>query len=222
MVNVSLILLLYTAYDTVEDMQPNDHPSVERLAQLQQFIIELGKVTRVLGQFGNTGRPENDLDHSFGIALLCWYLAPKIAPELSIEKILKYALAHDTIEVHAGDTFVFAKKKVLASKSDREDAAIEKLYEDWPDFPEMADYARGYKNKIDEEAKFVKAVDKIAPLLVIETGDGAAYWEHHKITLEKIRENKLTIRVSDHVAPYYDRAMTWLEERGTMHSPGKA
>lgn len=195
-----------------------DHPSVERLADLQQFVADFSKVTRV-PMLADTGRLENDVDHSYALALTCWYLAPKIAPELSLEKIFKYALSHDIVEIHAGDTFVFADANTLETKSAREDAAIEQLYEEWPDFTEMIDSAKGYKEKIDEEAKFVKAVDKILPLLVIELGESSEFWNRHKITLDMERENKVTILISDHVAPYYERVTLWLEERGNMHTP---
>lgn len=218
-VNVSLILLLYTAYDTVEDMESLDHPSIQRISELQQFINKFGAVSRA---FNLNDRLENDLEHSYGLALICWYLAPKIAPELNLEKIFKYALAHDTVEVHAGDTFVFADAEHIASKSEREDAALEQLYQEWPDFTEMVDHAKGYKEKVDEEARFVKAVDKILPLLVIELGEGSEFWNRHKITLDMERENKVTILVSDYVAPYYERTIMWLEGRGNMHDPERS
>lgn len=193
----------------------SSHPSVERLADLQQFVANFSKITRV-PQLADTGRLENDVDHSYGLALTCWYLAPKIAPELSLEKIFKYALSHDIVEIHAGDTFVFADKATVASKSEREDEALGKLYEEWSDFTDMVDSAKAYKEKIDEEAKFVKAVDKILPLLVIDLGESSEFWNRHKISLEMERENKVTIFVSDYVAPYYERVLAWLEERGNI------
>lgn len=196
----------------------NDHPPVERLGYLQQFVANFSKVNRAF-ELADTGRMENDVDHSYSLALICWYLAPKIAPELNEVKIFKYALSHDTVELYAGDTFVFAEEELLNSKSARENAAIEQLYADWPDFTEMVDYAKGYKEKVDEEARFVKAVDKILPLLTIELGESGQFWNRHKITLDMERENKVTIRVSSHVSPYYERVIAWLEMRGNMHVP---
>lgn len=198
-------------------MNSDTHPSIERLAELQQFVADFSQVNRIL-ELANTGRLENDVDHSFGLAMTCWYLAPKIAPELNLEKIFKYALSHDVVELYAGDTFVFANADKIASKSAREDAALDRLGAEWPDFSDMVNSSRGYKEKIDEEAKFVKAVDKILPLLLIELGESAAFWNHHKITLDMERENKVTIKVSDHVAPYYEKVITWLESRGNMHT----
>jgi putative hydrolase of HD superfamily len=187
----------------------SEHPSVERIAELQQFIADFSRIERV-PELADTGRKENDVEHSFGLALTCWYLAPKLASELSLEKILCYALAHDTVEIHAGDTFIFAPKEELATKSDREEAALVQLRQDWPDFPEMIDAAETYKNKANEEAKFVKAVDKMLPALMVNLGEKEAFWQRHKITLEMEIQEKVSLKVSDAFAPYYDRLIEWL------------
>lgn len=189
----------------------DNYPSMDRIAELQQFIADFSRIDRV-PKLADTGRQENDVDHSFGLALTCWFLAPKIAPELSLEKILCYALAHDTVEIHAGDTHVFAAQELLDSKSDREDAAIVQLRKEWPDFSEMVDAAQGYKDKVDEEAKFVKAVDKLLPPLMVNLGEKAAYWNRYKITRQMEVEKKVSILVSDFVAPYYERLLEWLSD----------
>jgi putative hydrolase of HD superfamily len=186
-------------------------PSVQRIAELQQFVADFSRIERMI-HLADTGRKENDVEHSFSLALTCWFLAPKIAPDLSLEKILCYALAHDTVEVHAGDTFVFAPQEELATKSDREDAALEQLRNDWPDFQEMVDAAADYKNKANEEAKFVKAVDKILPVLMVNLGEKEAFWHRHKITLEMEVNDKVSLKVSDTFAPYYERLIEWLKD----------
>lgn len=192
------------------------HPSIDRIAELQQFIADFAKIQRV-PHLANNGRPENDVEHSYGLALTCWYLAPKIAPELSLESIFAYALAHDTVELHAGDTFIFASAEELASKSNREDKALTQLKKDWSDFPEMIDYAAGYKNKRDEEAKFVYAVDKILPVLMVNLGEKSAFWERHKITLQMEADQKVTILKSSYVAPYYQKLLDWLADPNYLY-----
>lgn len=184
-------------------------PSVQRIAELQQFVADFSRIERMI-ELADTGRKENDVEHSFSLALTCWFLAPKIAPELSLEKILCYALAHDTVEIHAGDTFVFAPEEELATKSEREDAALDQLRHDWPDFPEMVEAANDYKSKVNEEARFVKAVDKILPVLMVNLGEKAVFWQRHKITLEMEINDKVSLKVSDAVAPYYERLIEWL------------
>lgn len=173
-------------------------------------------------QLADTGRPENDVEHSYGLALTCWFLAPKIAPNLNLEKILCYALAHDTVEIHAGDTFVFGSQEEIASKASREAAALEKLRGEWPDFTEMTTAAEGYMAKVDEEAKFVKAVDKILPVLMVNLGEKDVFWNRHKITLEMEEENKHTIEVSDIMAPYYQKLIDWMSDPDYFYKPTAA
>ncbi len=192
-----------------------DYPSLDRIAELQQLVADFAKVTRV-PHLADNGQPENDAEHSFGLALTCWYLQPKIAPELDLGEILKYSLAHDIVELHAGDTFIFDQEN-WESKEERERAALVSLRKDWPDFPAMSDYAEGYMDKTSQEARFVKAVDKLLPVIMVELGEQSDFWRRHKITLEMEQANKVTIRVSEFVAPYYERLIEWLAERGHMH-----
>lgn len=187
---------------------------MDRLADLQQMIADFAKIKRV-PQIGDNGVAENDVEHSFGLALTCWYLQPKIAPELDLLKILQLALAHDIVELHAGDTFIFDEEK-LATKEQRERAALEQVRSDWPDFSELAKHAEDYMDKIDEEARFVKAVDKILPVIMVDIGEKAVFWDRHNVTLDMERNNKVTIRVSDYVSPYYEKLIEWLDERGNI------
>lgn len=196
-----------------------DYPSIDRLAELQQLIADFAKVKR-MPHLADNGAEENDVEHSFGLALTCWYLQPKIAADLDLAKILQYALAHDIVELHAGDTFIFDEKN-WETKEERERAALARIEKDWSDFPDLADHARGYMNKADEEAKFVKAVDKLLPVIMVELGEKDAFWHRHKITLAMERDNKVTIHVSDRMSPYYERLIEWLDERGHMFQPEK-
>lgn len=191
-----------------------DYPSMDRLAELQQLIADFAKVKRV-PHLADNGTPENDVEHSFGLALTCWYLQPKIAPNLDLLKILQHALAHDIIELHAGDTFIFDEKN-WATKNERERDALRQIQQDWPDFPELTEHAENYMEKADEEARFVKAVDKLLPVIMVELGEKEQFWKKHDITLQMERDNKVTIHVSDFVSPYYDKLIAWLDERDNI------
>lgn len=192
-----------------------NYPSIDRLAELQQLVADFAKIERV-PLLADNGRLENDVDHSFGLAMTCWYLQPKIAPELDLLKILQHALSHDIVELHAGDTYVF-DEAALADKDIRERQALAQLKNDWSDFPELTAHAEDYMDKVDEESKFVKAVDKILPVLMIELGiEQKDTWQERGVTLEMERENKVTIHVSKYLSPYYELLITWLDERGNI------
>lgn len=193
-----------------------DLPPISRLLELQQLIADFAKIERV-PLLADTNRRENDVEHSFGLALTCWYLAPKIAPELDMAKIFSYALSHDIVEIHAGDTFFYGDPALLASKVSREQEAISKLEQSWPDFTEMTDYTQGYLDKRDEEAKFVYAVDKLLPVFMVGLSEGKAFYARHGLTEAVVREKKKpTITASDIVAPYYDLLMQWLVDEDFM------
>jgi putative hydrolase of HD superfamily len=190
-----------------------NHPSLERIAALQQLIANFGGVERALN-LPNTQRRENDNDHSFGLALTCWYLQPKIAPTLNLLEIFKYALTHDLVELHAGDTFAFDKAG-MEGKMDREKAAVNQLRQEWPDFAELPQYTEGYMNRESEEAKFVKAVDKLLPPIMIELS-GRSEWKRLGITLDAEKENKKSLYVSEYSKPYYNLLLEWLDTRGNI------
>lgn len=187
-----------------------DHPSIDRIAALQQLIADLAKVERRV-KLADNHTFENDVEHSYGLALTCWYLQPKIAPHLNLERIFKYALSHDIVELHAGDTY-FLDEAAVATKDANERSAVNSLKNDWSDFADISTYAEQYMDKFDEEAKFVKAVDKMLPVLMIGLGEGMqTHYTRNKLTLELLKVNKKSIHVSDLLSPYYDALFDWLE-----------
>ena len=191
------------------------HPSIERIAQLQQLIADFAKIRRVPELADNKQR-ENDVEHSYGLAMTCWYLHPFVAPDLDMGRILQYALAHDIVEVYAGDTYSF-DSEALKTKDKREREALERLRTEWPDFSMPLVMAEGYMDKVDEEACFVKAVDKILPVLMFELNtDPKRAWRDHGITLAMEADNKTSMRVSEYISPYYERLLNWLDERDNI------
>jgi putative hydrolase of HD superfamily len=201
----------------MSDHQPVD-PSIERIAELQQLIADFSKIQRMVS-YADTGRKENDVDHSFGLALTCWFLAPKIAPNLDLHKIVLYALAHDLVELHSGDTYVFDAEGVK-TKAVREAAAIKKLQEEWPDFPEMIDYMQGYSDKRDEEAKFVYTVDKMLPPILINLGEKNRHWTAMKVTREMHDAEKRAKMVhSPELQPYLEALLDWTHNPDHFYNP---
>jgi putative hydrolase of HD superfamily len=188
---------------------------MDRLADLQQLTADFAKIKRV-PPLADNGTPENDVEHSFGLAITCWYLLPKIAPELDLLKVLRYALAHDIVEIHAGDTYSFDVEAVKTKES-RERAALDILKTDWSDFPEITTAAEGYMNKESDEARFVKAVDKLLPVIMFElTNDPAQAWKERSIGLTMEIESKKSIHVSPIMSPYYDMLIEWLDARDNI------
>src|SRR5487761_1693983 len=109
-------------------------PDIHRLIEFQSLLHQfqaIERVTHVPGKF----EPENDTEHSYNLALSAWFLA-QYFPHLDRDKIIRYALVHDLVEIHAGDTYIYADQATIDTKKEREHAALLQLEKDWPDFPE--------------------------------------------------------------------------------------
>ncbi len=141
---------------------------------MNQLSIDLIKYMKFLHQFqeversiwlqkNKSPRNENDSEHSYQLAMVGWYLAEKLNRKLDVNKIIKYALVHDLVEVYAGDISMYnsAEKTLETTKQQRELAAIEKIKVEFADFPEQIKMIMEYENKGDPESKFVYALDKL-------------------------------------------------------------
>ncbi|MEO6536631.1 MAG: HD domain-containing protein [Candidatus Paceibacterota bacterium] len=178
--------------------------NLEKLIEFSKLITAFQKIERALYNPG-TDRHENDVEHSYHLAMTAWYLIDSEKLDLDLSLVLKYALAHDLVEVHAGDTFVFTEDTAhLESKHARELAAAKQLGKEFPEFSDMHMIIEGYEKRESREAKFVYALDKILPILINYEDKGRA-WKEHGVTLEKIKGEKLNkVALSPEVVPYFD------------------
>lgn len=130
-------------------------------------------------------KTENDAEHSFSLALHVWYLS-QFFKKLDQIKLIKYALAHDIIEIHAGDILAIRRTESTQKKKDEaEKEALMKLQDEWPDFLDMNTSIKAYLEQSDAEASFVRTVDKLIPVIIDILSEGKFYQEH-SITREEI------------------------------------
>jgi len=137
-------------------------PELSRVIELQSFLHNFHSIERVIHFSKSSERRETDTEHSYTLAIISWYLAQYFT-ELDTNLCIRYALVHDLVEIHAGDTFVFGEKSMLESKAKREQLALEKIKNDWADFPELTADMQAYENLNNPESCFVYALDKIVP-----------------------------------------------------------
>ncbi|CAN5698724.1 HD domain-containing protein [soil metagenome] len=184
--------------------------NVKKLFGFSQLIGAFQKVDRVV-YIPGTDRNENDVEHSYHIALIAWYLIVSEKIDLDLNLVLKYALVHDLVEVYAGDTFVFSKDVAhKESKHAREAAAAKRLGVEFPEFPDMHTLIEEYEKRESREAKFVYALDKILPILMVYE-DGGRVWKEHGVTLERIKQEKLEkVSLSPEIAAYFDELIELL------------
>lgn len=143
----------------------------------------------------NSERSENDVEHSYSLAMLAWYLNETYQINLDSDKLFKYALAHDLVEVYAGDTYFYHNNdQVLKDKLQKELEAAHKIKEEFPDFLELHKIIEQYESRADAESKFIYALDKMEPVLNIYLDKGRT-WRKNNVTLEMLETAK-TSKVS--------------------------
>jgi putative hydrolase of HD superfamily len=130
--------------------------------------------------------PESDTDHTVMIAVCACALASKLYPYLDIGKVSQYAIVHDLVEVYAGDTNTFnISDEDRHKKEERERSAFERISKEFNNvYPWIPETIEKYESLSDDEAQFVKAVDKLMTKLTHRINKGA-YLRRENITREE-------------------------------------
>ncbi|NQU78856.1 HD domain-containing protein [Candidatus Woesearchaeota archaeon] len=108
---------------------------------------------------------DSTADHVYGLMAFAEYFFQKVSC-LDRYKVMKIILYHDLVEIETGDV-VFDDKKGRETKEEEESVAIALLSDKIPvslksDFLEIA---KEYNDASSREAQFVKAIDKIEPMI---------------------------------------------------------
>jgi putative hydrolases of HD superfamily len=162
---------------------------MRRLDQQLAFVREAGRLKSVLRQtvLADSGRAENSAEHSWHLAMMASVLAEHAPAGTDLPRVISMVLVHDLVEIDAGDLFVYADQ----SEQDRQDvaerAAADRIFAILP--AEQAVAMRRLWDEFSErrtaEAKFARALDRLAPMLEnMEVGGGT--WLRHGITADQV------------------------------------
>ena len=177
-------------------------PGVQRLIDLQNLMVRFAAVERHVNMPAPLDRAENDIEHTYTLAMAAWFLS-EYFPELDRNKLIHLALAHDLLEVHSGDTFVYGDAAIIASKAEREAAAVKQLKQEWRDFPGLLTAIDEYEHRQSAEAKFVYALDKIMVITLNMLSNGKT-WHKHGVTFEQfVAEKEKKVPTSPEIYAYY-------------------
>lgn len=160
---------------------------LDELINFIKLTHEVRGVKRAIILDNNTY--ENDAEHSYQLALTAWFIIKTQKLDLDLQKCMAMALVHDTVEIHAGDTQIFADKDAINSKADREAKAVKKLKLDWPNLEPMHELIEEYKSLKSPEAKFVYSLDKLIPTINNYLYGGKT-WRKGGINLDRINSVK--------------------------------
>jgi 5'-deoxynucleotidase YfbR-like HD superfamily hydrolase len=160
----------------------------KKILEFQKLLKDFNQVYRDLGSIHKLDEDDNDVEHSFRVAMLCWMIAEEYKLKLDLNKVIKYALVHDLTEVYAGDMSIYSNYK-QEDKEEKEHKSFLKLKKKFPKQKAMWKLLETYEKRKDEESKFVYIIEKLEPILVVILTEND-HWIKRNITLENFIERK--------------------------------
>jgi len=189
--------------------------AIEDILKFIKLTHKFQKVERKVFIIGQD-RMENDFEHSYQLAMLAWYMVNVGNFELDKDKVIKYALIHDFVEVYAGDIDIYTQDKAgmkeLKAKNEKE--AQNRLKEEFSEFSDMNDLIELYEARNDKESRFVYALDKLIPIINIYLDKGRT-WKEFNVTLDmmiKVKSGK--VELDKDVKYYFDEMVKILKSDG--------
>lgn len=144
----------------------------EKLSPIAEYAVKLAYLAEELAceertHVGhNNGCAENVAEHSNMLALIAPILAEEFYPELNPNLIARYATVHDAIEAYAGDTATHFYGEInIAEKESREQEGLKNLKQEFKSVATLVKLIEDYEGQIIPEARFVRVVDKMMPIL---------------------------------------------------------
>ncbi len=119
-------------------------------------------------------RCETVAEHSFGVAILAYFLADACFPSLDRSKVLRMALIHDFGEIYAGD-ITPSDGISLKEKFHAEHESIVQVLGKLPTGGEYIALWQEYEEGESQEARFVRQIDRL------EMGLQASVYEHQEL-----------------------------------------
>ncbi|MBO6015232.1 MAG: HD domain-containing protein [Lachnospiraceae bacterium] len=176
-------------------MDGRDDSVRERLDKQFAFIREIDKEKQIGRQtyLADASRKETDAEHAWHMAMMTLILSEYAREKIDVGRTMALCLAHDLIEIYAGDTYAYDTKG-NEDKAERERAAADKLFALLPE--DQAAAIRGlweeFEERLTPEAKFADTMDKIQPLLLNHVSGGRSWKEHGVLREQPYKRNEKT------------------------------
>ena len=161
----------------------------QRFKSQIEFILEVDKLKKILRRTTllDRSRQENSAEHSWHIALIVLVLAEYAEEDnLDILQVIKLLLAHDLVEIDAGDTYCYDEIGGQDQKA-REIKAADRIFSILP-----SDQAVSFRSLWDEyearetpESQFANALDRLQPFLHNYFTRGHT-WQKHGIRKKQV------------------------------------
>lgn len=160
---------------------------IDELISLVDFLSGFSSIKRTV-RIKDHKDFENDAEHSYTLSISSWYIAEKLNLNINRERLFEYALAHDLVEVYAGDTDPHkSSAQHIDSKIEREKNALAKIKNRFPDFYSLHKAIENYEQLTDIESQVVYLTDKILPVINTYLSKDS-YYIDNKVSFDKWKQ----------------------------------
>lgn len=155
-----------------------------------EFINEIDKLKTVLrvNLLSDASRRENTAEHSWHLGMMVLVLSEHTRQNVKIDllKASKMALIHDIVEIDAGDTYCYDDQG-HHDKYERELKCAERIFGLLPQSlgRELLDLWKEFETAESEEARYVRAIDRLNPFMQNFLSGGLT-WKENNITRSQV------------------------------------
>lgn len=167
---------------------PSDDERLDSLLKFSALAEEMDKISRRT-KLADGSRRQNDAEHSWRIALMALMFKDYFDEEVDATRAAAICLAHDLVEIYAGDTFAYDAAANIG-KEEREEAAAQKLFGQLPD--DIARKLRALWNEFEEfktpESRYANCMDRLEPFLNNSLSLNGGTWAEAGATVAMIEK----------------------------------
>lgn len=167
-----------------------DAPASRIDAQLRFILTADGlKNVQRYNRIFDGSRNENTAEHSWHLTLMAMALAEYAPTGTDIAHVIQILIAHDLVEIHAGDHWPGADSPEQVAV--KEEAAAATLFALLPvdQAARVTALWHEFEARRTPEARFAKALDALHPMLLI-WGPGGTDYVHKPVTASSMRDMK--------------------------------
>ena len=176
---------------TPTDGPADPHGPADPIDATLEFFMQLDllKLVERRNRLADGSRRENTAEHSWHLGMAALVFAPFAVEQEDVGRAIAMALAHDIVEIDAGDTFAYDEGAEAASKQVREEAAADRLFGLLPHAQgaHLRELWDEYERGDTAEARYVMAIDRMAPML-LNIAEGGTTWREHGISRDRVVE----------------------------------
>lgn len=175
--------------------------STKFILKAEKLLKKFNSIYRDQQSIHHGDKRDNDVEHSYRVAMLCWMIIDEYNLDLDTNKVIRYALVHDLPEIYTGDFSIYTPYS-LEMKTKKEAMSIKRMQKEFPKQKTMWKNLYDYEKRKDPESKFVYLVEKLEPILVVMVSE-IDHWKNRNLKInEFIPMKQRKIKELDTIAQF--------------------